>query len=1011
MKNGLITLFSRIVLSLAACLSFFLPVHAQTADPTQGIILYADRDYGGASWSVGEGTFGTVELDASGVGNNRASSLRVAPGYQVQLCDGPTNDCVAFSNSIARLGSNLDNRVSNLIVGKTSFGAMQAEVGTLARHVRGETNLSEQALQDLRDRIVNDVSYGAAGRDRDLVARAYETVQSYESIHGPLFTDEGTKTFRREDSLTDGRALERVMQTVYLIAFDGVNAANLAAAQRFIGGMVFRSHEYFPGAVPKPTDPNAVYQMRIDASVPEDWGRPNLYSIVPARRPTGAYVAPGTIGEVTVPASLVNKGYQIRVGAHSWNLAGRPNQRRLARVSNLFPITSTTTKFANPMGGNVYIEVPYLANAGLVQVQFKNTIRAPFYSQRHFHKMSPTAWAVEKTHPGPFADMESERSMLSIPSKWVRGDYDVVAVLKEEDDMADSMSQFMGKPEIRNKTVTFRQVDVDFRSAAFAPGYPMSDFPNFDLDEASSRFQPRDIPNVTIMHEMGHGTLALFFKNESEAIVHMPMVLLLNKIRGMSLQRAFSKSVHVSLGDHVTPTDAFNSWALTDSFLAGEDASNRQLAYNYAGIGNYMDIVELFGWEALIATNRDINQHWVEFGDAIPRIFNEHGVDDRILRLSRATGVDIRPIIHVWGKQPIDQQALAADLQAEGLLPSAKVYDRLIQHQRHIPENQGEFDHFWSQIGADVAFYPEWTALRNNYDPARGNAAANRINQLIALYFPNGRPQGIDDAITIYQDDGFTGIRANLGIGTHNFVDLEASGVGNDDISSIRVGNGYTVFACAHTSDDSCRTYSASTATLGELDNSISSIEVRRSLGTQTRATVYSDTNLGGSNVDLAEGIYTLSDLVALRIGNDAISSIQVSDGYTVYACASRATDGTCRNFSGSALTLGQLNNQISYIEVGRSNVTEPTVTVYGNTNYGGTNVDLAVGAYTLKELESLGIANDSISSIRLYDGFSAYACQHGSGGGVCRTYTESTTALGLLDNSISYIEVVNNPR
>ena len=132
------------------------------------------------------------------------------------------------------------------------------------------------------------------------------------------------------------------------------------------------------------------------------------------------------------------------MGAHSWDLSGRPTQRRVGRVSNLFPITSTTTKVANPLGGNLYIEVPYLADDGIVTVQIKNTIRAPFYSARSFDKTTAAQWEIEKTHPGLFVDIESERSMLSLPAKWVRGDWDVAAVLKNNDDMADAMSTFMG---------------------------------------------------------------------------------------------------------------------------------------------------------------------------------------------------------------------------------------------------------------------------------------------------------------------------------------------------------------------------------------------------------------------------------------------------------------------------------------------------------------------------------------------------------------------------------------
>ena len=990
--------------SFIACLGFLLSSQVHAVEPTQGGIVYSEPNFGGASWAVAEGTYDMNDLIAGGIGNDNVSSVKVAPGYQIQLCaHGPT-DCVSHPASAASLGSG-NNSTSSLIVSKSASTSIMTAIDALAKHVKGDTNLSEQALYDLRDNIINDAGYSDAASDLPLVVQGYQTIQSYESVHGPLFTDAGTKSFRKDDSLTDGHALARIMHVVYQLVFDGVNVANLAANPGLVGAIVFKSHEYFPGAVPRASNPNAVYQMRIDASVPEDWGRPNLYSKLPARRPTGAYVAPGTVAEVIVPPHLVNQGYKIRVGAHSYDLTGKGTQRRVGRVSNTFPISSTSTKVANPFGGNLYIDVPYLADDGIVTVQIKNTIRAPFYSARSFDKTTAAQWEVEKTHPGIFADIESERSMISLPSKWVRGDWDVVTVLQNNDDMADAMSTFMGRPEVRNKPLNFSQVDVDFRGNAFFPGYPMSNFPNFDDAEAPSQFQPSTFPHETAMHEMTHATLALFFRNESESIVHLPYILLLNKEYGTSLQLAFAGSVHQPQGDDVTLTDAFNTWALTDNFLAGVEANGWQYHYNYRGYGNYMDIIELFGWDALITLNRDINQHWVDFGDAIPRQFYEQGTDDRLLRLSRAAGADIRPIFHLWGRAPDNPQALASDLQAEGLKPSAKIYDRLLQHRASLPKTQAQFQDFWSRIGRDVWTETVWAPMIDNFDPARAQAAARQIDQLVALYFPNGRP-ATTDVVTVYQDHDFTGIRVDLEPGTYGFAALESMGIGNDRISSIQVKDGYSVFACAHSTNESCRTISASTTSLGVLNNTISFIEVRKSTVTEPTVTIYGDNHFGGVNVDLPVGVYKASELEAMRIGNDAISSIEVHDGYTVYACQHTARDGTCRSFSDSAATLGLLNNQISYIEVNRSTISEPTVTVYGNDNYSGTNVDLAVGAYNLSDLESLGIGNDTVSSIRLHNGYSAYACQHGVGGGVCRRYTESTPALGLLNNAISYIEV-----
>ena len=68
-------------------------------------------------------------------------------------------------------------------------------------------------------------------------------------------------------------------------------------------------------------DKHAGIALKINASNPKTWGRDGGG---PAREPTGAYLAPGTIATVTVPKALVDKGYEIRVGAHSWDHSGKP---------------------------------------------------------------------------------------------------------------------------------------------------------------------------------------------------------------------------------------------------------------------------------------------------------------------------------------------------------------------------------------------------------------------------------------------------------------------------------------------------------------------------------------------------------------------------------------------------------------------------------------------------------------------------------------------------------------
>jgi hypothetical protein len=175
-----------------------------------------------------------------------------------------------------------------------------------------------------------------------------------------------------------GRALARTMLGVYQAVFDAFDNDLVSQHGIFLAGVNFRSTENFPGSVPGPTDPFAVYAVQIDGTLGEEFGSDGGYNTNAARRMTGAYLSPGSIAEVTVPNELVGTGFQIRVGGHSWDLSNKNNANRLHRVSNVFAITNNTTKIANPMGGNIYIEVPVGADAGVVNVQFRNTIRAQF---------------------------------------------------------------------------------------------------------------------------------------------------------------------------------------------------------------------------------------------------------------------------------------------------------------------------------------------------------------------------------------------------------------------------------------------------------------------------------------------------------------------------------------------------------------------------------------------------------------------------------------------------------
>jgi hypothetical protein len=55
------------------------------------------------------------------------------------------------------------------------------------------------------------------------------------------------------------------------------------------------------------------------------------------------------------------------------------------RVTSAYSIDSTTVTVASPLGGGVYLKVPYLANLGEVTFQVTGgVIQAPYFSKSMF---------------------------------------------------------------------------------------------------------------------------------------------------------------------------------------------------------------------------------------------------------------------------------------------------------------------------------------------------------------------------------------------------------------------------------------------------------------------------------------------------------------------------------------------------------------------------------------------------------------------------------------------------
>jgi hypothetical protein len=115
--------------------------------------------------------------------------------------------------------------------------------------------------------------------------------------------------------------------------------------------------------------------------------------------------------------------------------------------------------------------------------------------------------------------------------------------------------------------------------------------------------------------------------------------------------------------------------------------------------------------------------------------------------MSRAAGADLTPLIHFWGVHPVNLSGLKTSIIREGIIPSAEIYDMLLHYRTIVPMDNDTFrDHasiiYPGGLKEDnpdygIGWYYVWAP---KYSNTHGEAAVKAMDDIINLYFPEGRP-------------------------------------------------------------------------------------------------------------------------------------------------------------------------------------------------------------------------------------------------------------------------------
>lgn len=175
-------------------------------------------------------------------------------------------------------------------------------------------------------------------------------------------------------------------------------------------------------------------------------------------------------------------------------------------------------------------------------------------------------------------------------------------------------------------------------------------------------------------------------------------------------------------------------------------------------------------------------------------------------------------------------------------------------------------------------------------DPGAGPTGAQA-----GLYRVRYDPLHAGSPVTVYQHRGFAGNAQSLSTGIHEALLGQLGGVGNDQISSLRISAGYRVVVCAH--DHAGRT---NTGNLGlcrfygpgnhafvgtDLNDAISLIAVLPA-GSGDVMKAFEHRNFGGRTSSFGIGIYEAVAGELGAVGNDTISSLKLMSNHRLVVCA-----------------------------------------------------------------------------------------------------------------------------
>lgn len=378
----------------------------------------------------------------------------------------------------------------------------------------------------------------------------------------------------------------------------------------------------FPGSVPGDA-PRITRAVTVDTNIPE-W------------HSTGLYAAPGEVVTVTVPAMATKLGLQVRIGTHKDTLWHLPTWKRAPEVTRSFSLNAPTTRVANAFGGAILVDVPEGCPPSMVTVTVKGAVAAPYFVRG---KTSLSEWqqTIRKS-AGPWAELQGERCILTVPSSVVRDLDDPEALMTYWDAVMDAAADLYAIPRERQRQERFC---VDRQISA---GYMHSGYPIMTWDDVAKTFVDlkvlrgdSGIKTWGFYHELGHN-------HQKSAWTWDGCGEVTNNLFSLYGDELFNAVKPDYVNSHPAIAPDARKKLVADYFAAGSPYEKWK-SDPFTALMLFIQLRQEFGWEPFKTVFREYEQLPE---DKLPKTDTQKH-DQFMVRFSRAVNKNLGPFFVAWG--------------------------------------------------------------------------------------------------------------------------------------------------------------------------------------------------------------------------------------------------------------------------------------------------------------------------------------------------------------------------